>query len=149
MRSRTLVVVGVIAALVVLGFLAVLNQSGGPAVYDPGTPQATVQSYFQALTDGQSDDALEFVDPELGCDHNRFGPSVRVSRVVLESVTYSDDGTEASVRVQVTETWGDGLFGPDESTFNTTIHLVETADGWLISDSPWPFFDCRTPEVEG
>ncbi len=131
------------AIVAALGLLAVLNQSGGPAVYDPGTPQATVQSYFLALTEGDNNEALDFVDPDLGCDHTRFGPTVTVDRVVLESVTYNDDGTEASVNVQVTESWGSGLFGPDESTFNTTIDLTEIDGDWLITESPWPYFDCR------
>ena len=46
--------------------------------------------------------------------------------------------------LQVTETWGGGLFGPDESTFSQTILLAkDPPDAWHIRVAPWPYFDCR------
>jgi hypothetical protein len=143
------VVVGValLTVVVALGVIAVLNGRNGINEYEAGTPEATVQAYFQALIDDRPDDALTLLDSELGCkDH--FRPTVRISRVVLEDVSYSTDDTEATIRVQVTETWGDGLFSPDESTFTETIRLGENPDdgsddNWIITEPPWPYFDCR------
>jgi len=139
--------VALLAVVVALGVIAVLSERNGVDEYEAGTPEATVQAYFQALIDDRPDDALAQLDSELGCD-NRFRPTVHVSRVVLDDVTYSADNTEATVRVQVTEDWGDSIFGPDKATFTETIRLAtDTDDGsgdsWVIVQPPWPYFACR------
>jgi len=142
-KPRAIVAAGLVAIVVALAVVAIVNARQGPEQFEPGTPEATVQEYFQDLIEGQADEALDLIDPDLGCD-SRYTPTVGVSRVVLDRVTYNTDRTEASARVQVTETWGTGLFGPDEATFVETIHLTADADGdWYISRPPWPYFDCR------
>jgi hypothetical protein len=146
-----IVVVGLFVVIVALGVIAALNGGGGQDQFEPGTPEYTVQEYFQAIIDDRPTDALNLVDDELRCD-DRFLYELNVSRVVLDSLTYNADNTEATARVQVTQSWGNGIFGPDESTFVETIHLAITDDEgdtgeWRISRSPWPYFECP-PEVD-
>lgn len=141
MRTRTLV--GVSAGVVLLGLLvvaAIVGSGRSTAEYEPGTPEAAVQDYFQALIDDRPADAYEFYSAELAdnCDRPSFDAySPRVSRVVLGEVT--TDGSESTVVVRITETWDDGPLMTDEDTFTETLSLVNEDGRWLFDRVPWPY----------
>ena len=157
MKVRTLVGVGIGLALLVALIVAAVVASGRTTErYPTGSPEATVQQYFEALIDDRPDDALAFLHDDLRdrCDRD-FGPRIndlRVSRVVLDDVELGRNDSEADtarVRVRITQNWGNSIFGPDESTFTETITLTLGDDGWRITRPPWPYFDCPPlPEDE-
>lgn len=141
MSTRT--IVGIAAGVVLLGLLvvaAVVGSDRNTADYEPGTPEAAVQAYFQALIDNRPADAYEFYSPELAdsCDRSYFDPySPRVTRVVLDEVTA--DTSEASVVVRITQTWDSGPLMTDEDTFTETLSLINEDGRWRFDQVPWPY----------
>jgi hypothetical protein len=139
----TIVVPAVLLGLLVAAALAGRNR---PHTYPPGTPEATVQAYFQALADHRPLRAHELLSPDL---QDRCGLPVAadtahlaVVRVVLDEV--DTEGDRSTVRVSVTQDWGGSSpFGSDESTTRETVQLVNAGDGWRISEPPWPYFACE------
>lgn len=141
MRTRT--IVGLAVGVVLLGLLvvaAVVGSNRNTADYEPGTPEAAVQAYFQALIDDRLSDAYELYSPELAdtCDRSPFDAySPSLSRVVLDEVT--TDGSEATVVVRITQTWDNGPLMVDESTFSETLSLVDEDGRWVFDRVPWPY----------
>lgn len=142
-HSRTVLVVTAVAAVALLGFAALLSARRPTAQYAEGTPEATVQRYVQALTDGRRGDAVELLSDELQqrCDGvGSWADLPELSRVVLRERVVQGD--EAIVRVALTQRWGDGLLDASESTTEETFVLARSAGGWRIVEVPWPFFSC-------
>ncbi len=113
------------------------------ARFEAGTPEATVQAFLRAVVDNRRQDATEQLTEEFRerCPASRSGQYYpRISRVVL--VNAFAEGDEATVEVAITESFGAGLFDTNESTVNATLVLARTAEGWRISEAPWPFYDC-------
>ncbi len=141
MRTRTIVGLAVGAMLLVLLVVAAVAGSGrSTADYEPGTPEAAVQDYFQALIDNRSADAYGFYSAELAdnCDRPYLDvSSPRVSRVVLDTVTI--DGSQATVVVRITQRWDDGPLMNDEDTFTETLSLINEDSRWVFDQVPWPY----------
>ncbi len=141
MRTRTIVGLGAGVVLLVLLVVAAVAGSGRSTTdYEPGTPEAAVQDYFQALIDNRSADAFEFYSAELAdnCDRPYLDvSSPRVSRVVLDTVTI--DGSRATVVVRITQRWDDGPLMNDEDTFTETLSLVKQDGRWVFEQVPWPY----------
>ncbi len=144
-RSGRLALVA--AAVVVLGVLVaavVLAANRTPLRTEPGSPEATVQAYFEAVIDRQRLAALDTFTEELAdrCDA-ALGDQLRftsLSRVALDHVTV--DGTRAEVAVTITETFEGGLLDTGRNQLTESVVLERTADGWRISEPPWPLFGC-------
>jgi hypothetical protein len=141
MRTRTIVGLAVGAVLLVLLVVAAVVGSGRSTTdYGPGTPEAAVQDYFQALIDNRPADTFEFYSTELAdsCDRPyRDVSSPRVSRVVLDTATI--DGARATVVVRITQRWDDGPLMNDEDTFTETLSLVNQDGRWVFDQVPWPY----------
>lgn len=146
MTTRT--IVGVAVGAVVLGLLvvaAVVGSGTSTTDYEPGTPEAAVQRYFQALIDNRPTDAYRLYSTELAeqCDRALIDPySPPVSRVVLDDVT--TEGSVATVVVRITETYSDGLLLTDENTFTVTLSLSTENGRWVFDQVPWPY-PCPPP----
>lgn len=141
MRTRTIVGLAIGAALLVsLVVAAVVGSGRSTTDYEPGTPEAAVQDYFQALIDNRSADAFEFYSVGLAdnCDRPYLDvSSPRVSRVVLDRVTI--DGSQATVVVRITQRWDDGPLMNDEDTFTETLSLINEDGRWVFGQVPWPY----------
>lgn len=143
---RTWVAVAVpviVVTLLVVAALVVANRE--PVSYAEGTPEATVQAYFQAVVDNDPRRAYELYTPEL---QERCAPPtageisyLTLARVVLDEVDV--DGDEATARVSVTETFEGGPLGSNESTTSQTVHLERGDGDWEIAEVAWPFFCVR------
>jgi len=145
-------------ALVALALAAIATGRRGVASYPADSPEATVQRYLDAVSDGRgADAAAELTDELADACRSRlttyyFQPEF--TRAVLTEVERRDD--QAVVRVDITESYGGGPFGPDENTVRTTFVLTprraptaptnssgaDGAAGWAISEVPWPLYDC-------
>lgn len=151
-NPKALIAVVVPVAVVVLLVIAALLARRDPVVYQDGTPEATVQAYFQAVVDRDPRRAYELFTPEL---QERCQPPgaaeisyLTVARAVLDDVVIDEDGGEdgggsATVWVSVTEAFEGGPFGSNESTTVQTVYLERVDNEWGIAEVPWPFFCVR------
>jgi len=149
LRSRN-ALIGIGALVLALIAVAIVLALQPPVKLDPTTPEGTVQGYFQAVLDQDVDRAFAHMSDELTrrCDqmnaHDslRFGPADEARIVVLDTRVAGDGAT---VRVEVTETYGTGIFTSDSHSFKETLSMERRGDGWAIAKPPWPIHEC--PEV--
>lgn len=140
-RSRILsiVVLAVIGAVIVAAVIAVLVRSG-TASYDAGTPEGVVQRYAQAVSEGDTGTALEYLAPEIAdsCDQ----AAIDTNELRMSLIETIDHGDAAQVRVMVTTIYGSGPFGPSEFQSEDVFSLVREGGGWRIQTTPWQFTIC-------
>ncbi|WP_130505406.1 hypothetical protein [Microterricola gilva] len=139
--DRTLLVILIaIAALIVIALIIVFTR-GGPTALDPATPEGVVQGYSTAVIDGDHDAAFEYLAPELREECAGFDPVYTENmRVVLIEVT--EHGDSADVRVSLVTSYEGGLFGSSSSETQETFELVTSGGEWAISTVPWALAIC-------
>lgn len=135
------IALGVIVVLAVIG--AVVSSGRARPQFAAGTPEATVQSYLDAVLDGRQADAAKLLDPSGECgvedlERSRY-PGVDATRVVL--VGSSVDGSSASVEVELVFSSGDP-FGSSEFAEKHTYRLTRSGSAWVLSGTPWPLYEC-------
>ncbi len=138
-HSRSVLVAVAALVLVALVVAAVLSGSGGGKAEDPGSPEATVQAYFEALVDGRRSDARATFTDELAarCPEVTDIGFSRPSRVVITGSRL--DGSDTVVDVRITMRGSDAVLVGSDDTFGEQVRLVETPQGWRISESPGPY----------
>lgn len=144
MTRSTQWLLGVLAAVAVLIGVAVVVSvtAGGETDFASDTPEGTVQAYLRAIADQDAEAAWAHFSPELQdrCsvstvrDALRFGP--RDFRAHLGEVVTRNGTTD--VFVEVTERYGDGVFGGGESTFEHVFPLSAIEGGWRLVEASWP-----------
>lgn len=144
--DRTLLVILIAIAALVIIAVAVVFTRGAPATLDPGTPEGVVQSYSAAVIDGDNEEALKHLAPEVreqcyGID----GVYTENLRVAL--VDSTDRGESATVTVSLVTSYEGGLFGSSSSESTETFSLVRSDDAWVISAVPWPLAICAASAV--
>lgn len=129
---RPIVVTIVLAAVALVAGL-VVTLARAPAEVEPGTPQAAVQQFSEAVLDGDLGTALSLVaEPRprrLTCTPR---PGLRI---VLVDVT--EAGDTARVDVRVTEHPDGGGFPGQGYTFDDVFQLERTAGTWYLVSWPW------------
>lgn len=134
----------VVVAVVVVAALVAVRLRGGPATFDPDSPEGVVQRYTQSLIDGDVTAAHELLAPtasDEGCGY--FPGGLDDYRVTLVGTT--TDGDSAQVRVLVTTIYRQGVFGGGEYQSEEVFRLVKPGGSWLIAAAPWQFTVC--PEI--
>ncbi|MEN8114776.1 MAG: hypothetical protein ABFS21_10360 [Actinomycetota bacterium] len=137
-RHSRIVLIVIAAVTVVLVAVAIVVALQPTEELDPSTPEGTAQRFYQAVLDGDEDLAATYFAEDFTGDCPRedfeyYGPES--FRVVIADTEISGD--EAKVDVVITETWGEGPFR-DSHTFDETLHMTRSGDGWLITRTPWP-----------
>lgn len=140
--TRSGMVLGIIGALVgVLVVVALVLALQPPKQLDPGTPEATVQGYLQAVIDGDQGKAERLMTPDLvkrcGTDLTQIRHAPEGFRAVI--VDTAPLGDRMVVTVEIAQGSGRGLFG-DSYTFEEAVVLEQVGDDWLIAESPWPIY---------
>lgn len=139
-RIALISLIVVVVAVVVAAVLAVLLR-GGPATFDPASPEGVVQRYTQALIDGDLDAAEQLRSPTAADEGCGFFPGeMQDVRVTLVGTTA--DGDAAQVRVLITTIYGQDVFGSGEYRSEETFRLVGSGGEWLIEAAPWQFTPC-------
>lgn len=146
--TRWLLIVGAVIAAAVLVGVVVTATAGDADTYPDGSPERAVQDYLQAVRDRDVTSAIAFLAPDLA---ERCSPTYREPitdrgatglRATLDRATVR--GEIAEVHVRITETYGGGPFGANESTM-TVVFILERMDGrWLFTEPPWPLY-CPSP----
>ena len=140
--SRSGLVLGVVGALLAVLVVVAIVLALQPAdSLDPGTPEATVQNYLQAVIDSDEAEAAALMTPDLA---ERCGADLVALRHAPDSfraviVDTESLGTDAIVTVEITEGSGSGLLG-DSWTFDESFVLEPVGTEWLIAESPWPIY---------
>lgn len=129
-----------VAVIVAAALLTVVLTWRHPAEVAPGSPAAAVRTYLGAVLDHDSEAAVRMLTPDSPCDvedvdHAYVDDDLRAS---LRDV----DVRGTTARVEVAITAGAGGLIPAEWTDLQIFRLVRTDGTWLISDSPWPLFEC-------
>ena len=136
-----LLVVGAIVALIALALVLVLAVPKGPTSYEPGSPEAAFQKFFQAFEAGDLDGA-----------HALFSSSIKTqltlaeySQVEAEHSWQRDEdrrvvllrtdvtGDRASLQLRIDQFNGGGL-GAARNSYERTIRLVRENGAWLIDE---------------
>lgn len=133
------VIAAAVAATVVVALVLALQS---PKKFDPGTPEATIQGYFQAVIDHNRIEAERFMTQDLvercGADLNQIRDAADSVRVVIVDTT--PDGDRMMVRVEITERSASSLIFGESYTFQETLVVERVGGVWLISEAPWPIY---------
>lgn len=142
--TRSGVVLAIVGAFAgVLVVIAIVLALQPAQQLEPGTPEATIQSYLQAVIDGDQAEAARFMTPVLvqRCDADltqiRHAPG-SFRAVIVDTQPYED---EVVVTVEITEGPGAGLLG-DSYAFEASMVVEQVGEDWLIAEAPWPIY-CR------
>lgn len=130
----------VVVAIVVASLVTALLSMREPAELEPGSPEAAVQDYLDAVLDRDSEAAASLLAADSPCgvddlDNAFVEEDVRVS---LRDVEVSD----TTARVDVTVSAGSGGLIASPWSEEHTFRLRRTGDEWLIIGAPWPLFEC-------
>jgi hypothetical protein len=136
-----LIVVGGIVALIGVALVLVLAVPAGPANYEPGSPEAAFQTFFQDFETGDLDGAhalfsssikeqltlaeYRMVSAEYGWQRDED------RRVVLIGTDVAGD--RASLHLRIDQFNGGGL-GAARTSYERTIRLVRENGAWLIDE---------------
>ncbi len=132
---------GGLAAVVVLTLVVLAVRS--PAEFEPGSPEAVVQDYLQAVLAGDERTAATFFAEDSNCTRDDFDHRDRTSNVritLIDSEVFADDEATVEVRIRFDEGALDTLSSYD---LDETFFLVREAGDWRITNSPWPLFFCE------
>lgn len=141
-RSNRVLLIGVAIVVVAAIVAAVLAVNRQPATLDPATPEGVVQTYLQALADGDLAGAAELLSEDGECGLGDLaGAYLPASfRAVLAGTDERD--TTAVVTVEITDTGDAGPFDSPGYTHTERLVLDAEDDGWQLTGAPWPMYDC-------
>jgi hypothetical protein len=136
-----LVVGGAIVALIALALVVVLAVPKGPTTYDPGSPEAAFQAFYQAFEAGDVEGAYELlgssVTDELtpaeyrALDAEQGWQRDQDRRVLLLGVDVNGDRTNLRLRI---DEFSQGGLGGNRYSSERTIRLVREDGAWLIDE---------------
>lgn len=136
-----------VAAVAVLAIVAGVVVAGRDApALDPGSPEAAVQGYLEAVLDGDYRAAADLVAPSTGCDAADVAQAfvAESAQIVLTDTTV--DGDRAVVTLDVTEGAGDGPFGGEGFTRSERVTLERVGGTWKLAGSSWLLYLCDAPK---
>lgn len=133
------VVGGILLVAVAAGVVSALRPA---PEFEPGTPEAAVQGYLQAVFEREETEAEAFLasDSRCGADDIERAMTEESARVVLRDSEVGD-GT-ARVRVEIVHSSAGGPFETYEYTQERTFRLVREDEEWRLTGEPWPVFSC-------
>ncbi|NNF63631.1 MAG: hypothetical protein HKN07_05165 [Acidimicrobiia bacterium] len=139
--NRVLAIVGGLAVIAVILTVVVGNRA--PAPLDPGTPQATVQTFVQAMIDGDLSLAEEQLSTTLSDDCRSQLRNAWIDdsvRVALDDVEIDEDRATVTATIQTGST---GLFDSYRGSNESVYELVFESGEWRIDHAGWPYFYCE------
>lgn len=139
-RVLLLLVAGIVVLAVVAGVVSALRPV---SEFEPGTPEATVQAFLQAVFEGDEETAESYLASDSRCDASDIerARADDSSRVVLRESDIEDG--RARVTVEIVSSRDGGPFDVDEYSRRRTFDLVQESGEWRLEEAPWPLFSCR------
>ncbi len=142
-RRSTNPLLGVAAAVVaVVIVIALVAGRDRRQQFAEGSPQAVVQSYLDAVFDGDPDLALTMLDSTTAARcKSPLRRSIAPSEVRAVLVSDRVDGDSATIELRL-DFLDSGPFGGDGYSTQERFFLERTDDQWQISEDPWPAAPC-------
>lgn len=136
--------VGAVAVLAIVTGVVVAGRDA-PQL-DPGSPEAAVQSYLEAVLDGDFTAAAGLLAPSSECDASDVAQAYvpESARIVLTDTTV--DGDRAVVTLDVTEGADGGPFGGEGFSRDERVTLERDAGDWKVAGSTWLLYLCDSPK---
>ncbi len=129
-----------IGLVVVIAVIAVFAR-GGPTEFAADTPAGVVQRYSQAVIDGDTDAAMEYLVSDVAESCDPVPSNTDDYRLTLLETTEREES--ARVDVLITAVYGTGPLGASESEYEESFDLVKDGDDWLIAFAPWELTICE------
>ncbi len=136
-----LVVGGAIVALIALALVVVLAVPKAPTAYDPGSPEAAFQAFYQAFEAGDMDAAYALLGSSVTSqmtlaeyrrlDAEQAWQRDQDRRVLLLGADLTGD--RANLRLRIDE-FSQGGLGGNRYSSERTIRLVREGGVWLIDE---------------
>jgi hypothetical protein len=136
-----LVTLSAIVALVVLALVAVLAAPRGPAVYEPGSPEAAFQAFYQAVEARDVEAAYERFSPDVRsgmplAEYRRLESDLGWQfetdrRVVLLGA--DQDGDRATLRLRI-DYLPEGGLGAERWSDTRSVRMIRDAGTWLVDE---------------
>jgi hypothetical protein len=139
MKSTTLRNVLALVALLTIAALVFIASRSDTAKFEIGSPEATVQSFLQAMVDRDNDLALSFLEPTTKCDSSDLDRQYISPDLTVDLLDSSVTGERAQVKIR-TRYSNDDLFGGWSEDHSISLSWVEGS--WRISGTPWPLYQC-------
>lgn len=140
-----LIVIGALLTVAIAAAAAVAAIRGAEDELPEGTPGRTVQLYLRAIEDRDATKAYSYLSPELASRCSRTFPKDAITnrgsasiRATLEETRIA--GVTATVRVELTEHFGDAPFGQSDPKQKLVFQLEQVEGEWRFSESPWPLY---------
>ena len=140
-KKTLLILLGVIAALVVVAVLTIVFTRGKPALLDESTPAGVVQRYAAAAVAGDETTAAAYLSDEVRADCPRL-EQFRADNLAITLISTKERADSADVAVSIASFAGDGPFGSSESKYEDVFGLVKVDGGWRIVSAPWELTVC-------
>lgn len=139
MKSSTIrnLILGLIVVLIAA--LVFIASRGGSSRFDAGSPEATVQSYLQAMVDRDNDRALSYFEPETNCDSSDLDRQYLSPDLTADLLDSSITADRAQVKIRIRYADNDLFGGWSE---DHSIGLTRISGMWKITGVPWPLFEC-------
>jgi len=139
MKSSTIrnLILGLIVVLIAA--LVFIASRGGSSRFDAGSPEATVQSYLQAMVDRDNDRALSYFEPETKCDASDLDRQYLSPDLTADLLDSSITADRAQVKIRIRYADNDLFGGWSE---DHSIGLTRISGMWKITGVPWPLFEC-------
>jgi hypothetical protein len=125
--------------VVLIAALVFIASRGGSSRFDAGSPEATVQSYLQAMVDRDNDRALSYFEPETKCDASDLDRQYLSPDLTADLLDSSITGDRAQVKIRIRYADNDLFGGWSE---DHSIGLTRISGMWKITGVPWPLFEC-------
>jgi hypothetical protein len=136
-----LAVGGAIVALIVLALVVVLAVPRVPATYEPGSPEAAFQTFYQAYEAGDVEGAYALLGSSVTdqltlaeyrrLDAEQAWQRDQDRRVVLLGADLTGDRANLMLRI---DEFSQGGLGGNRYSYERTIRLVRESGAWLIDE---------------
>lgn len=137
MRYRVFASIGAMA-LVALAILSAIQSK--PSEFTSGTPEATVQGFFKALSERDSEAALGYFVTDSPCELFEIDRQSLSQEITIDLVETEITADASKVKVRIRYSSNDMISGWKEEQ---VIRLTKESGQWRITGTPWPLYDCE------
>ena len=137
MRYRIIASLGALALVALAIFSATQSKT---SEFASGTPEATVQSFFKALAERDSEGALDYFVSTSPCELFELDRQGLSQEITIDLVESEISGANAKVKVRIRYSSNDMVSGWKE---DQVIRLEKESGLWRIAGTPWPLYDCE------
>lgn len=138
MKNSARILIALFGLIAIAALLFVASRSEN-ADFELGSPEATVQSYLEAMVDRDNDLALSYFESNTKCDSSDLDRQYFSPDLTVDLLQSSINGDRAQVKIRIRYS-NDDLFGGWSE--DHTIALIKSGSDWKIAGTPWPLYEC-------